>query len=153
MPYLQVQPVIDEKMRDMCVLPYSGGSRGCPNYGRKPHCPPAAPLLADLLVLSEPVYAVYHIFDVAAQAEKMRAKHPEWTERQLRNSRFWQQTAQAGLRKEIEVFRREHPECTLVLYPEATGVNIQATMAQVGIELEWPPRKVAYKIALAGIAK
>jgi hypothetical protein len=30
------------------------------------------------------------------------------------------------------------------------GVNVTATMDNAGIMLEWPPKNVAYQIALAG---
>lgn len=109
--------------------------------------------MAEVIDLDRPVYAVYHVFDVAAQAEKMRASHPDWTERQLRNSRLWQHTAQAGLKTEIAAFLSHNPGYLVVPYPEAAGVNVTATMALAGINLQWPPKTTVYKIALAGEAR
>jgi len=37
------------------------------------------------------------------------------------------------------------------MLPEAYGVNVTATMAAVGIKLQWPPRDKTYQIALAGL--
>jgi hypothetical protein len=34
--------------------------------------------------------------------------------------------------------------------PEAMGVVVTETMANVGIKLEWPPKTVTYQVALAG---
>ncbi|HUS88307.1 MAG TPA: hypothetical protein VMW91_02880 [Desulfosporosinus sp.] len=37
--------------------------------------------------------------------------------------------------------------------PEAMGVNVTATMKNLGIELEWPPQNVVHKVAIIGIRK
>lgn len=39
---------------------------------------------------------------------------------------------------------------TVVLTPEAHGVNLTETMRSAGIVLEWPPDRLAYQIVLAG---
>ena len=34
--------------------------------------------------------------------------------------------------------------------PEGAGVNITTTMKSIGIDLEWPPKRYAYQVVLAG---
>ncbi|MHB9005128.1 MAG: hypothetical protein ACYC6C_13935, partial [Coriobacteriia bacterium] len=86
----------------------------------------------------------------------MRAKHPDWTERQLLNCLYWQGTARKHLKREIAAFH-EHMmftapglRCVVLTTPEACGVNVTETMRAAGIELEWPARTLAYQVAIAG---
>jgi hypothetical protein len=37
-----------------------------------------------------------------------------------------------------------------VTCPEACGVDVTATMASIGVALEWPPVSTAYQVALVG---
>ena len=46
-----------------------------------------------------------------------------------------------------------YPNSSIVRNPEAQGVSVTDTMVQVGIYLEWPPKTVAYQVALAGKAR
>jgi hypothetical protein len=32
--------------------------------------------------------------------------------------------------------------------PEAMGVNVTATMKEIGIQLEWPPKRWAHQVAM-----
>ncbi len=125
---------------------YAGHPHGCPNYGKKPGCPPAAPLLGETLDLTKPVWAVYNVFDLFKHVEKMRARHPAWSERQLRCCLYWQQTARKQLREELIHFaiRSTILDIVIVACPEAQGVNMTETMRLVGIELEWPPEHLTY---------
>lgn len=54
------------------------------------------------------------------------------------------------LRGEIRRFVNDHPGLRLLACPEAAGVNITATMASIGVALEWPPVTKALQIVLAG---
>jgi len=81
----------------------------------------------------------------------MRTKHPEWSERQLACCLYWQGTARKQLAERIKEFLKGQDEHLVVLRcPEATGVNVTATMKTLGIELERPPVIMAYQVALAG---
>ncbi|KKM20124.1 hypothetical protein LCGC14_1648750 [marine sediment metagenome] len=153
MPWKQVAPVIDPEVRKLCVQRYPGHPRGCPNHGKKKGCPPAALLLSAILDLGRPVLAVWNAFDFGGHVERMRIKHPEWSARQLACCLYWQGTARAAHRKEIEAFLPDHPSLLAVTCPEACGVNVTETMRNIGIELEWPPRTVAYQVALVGSPK
>jgi len=80
----------------------------------------------------------------------MREKHPEWSERQLRCCLYWQHTARRQLRTKVADLLTQHPGLVAVFVPEACGVNVTATMASIGIALEWPPVQFAYQVALVG---
>jgi hypothetical protein len=109
--------------------------------------------LLDKLDLVKPIYTVWNVFDLAGHVERMRARHPDWSARQLVCCLYWQGTARKALRGHIQEFVREHPDLTIIECPEAQGVNVTATMAKIGVELEWPPVKVAYQVVLAGTGR
>ena len=156
MPFKLVKPVIDLNVRRVCTRPYHGHSHGCPNYGKKKSCPPQVPALDHILILDRPIWAVWNAFDFAGHVGRMRNKHPKWSERQLACCLYWQRGARNKLATEVKKFFSEtkHWAMQRVLdCPEATGVNVTATMKAIGIELEWPPKKVAYQIALVGTMK
>jgi len=102
------------------------------------------------------------MFDLAGHVEKMRAKHPNWSDRMLRNCLYWQN----GARKVLKTELRSHlailqagallegldDEWIALVCPEACGLNVTATMACQGITLEWPPTRMTYQVALIGIA-
>lgn len=159
----RVTPVLKESVRELCARPYHGHPKGCPNYSKRLTCPPAAPLLAETLELGQPIWAAFNRFDLARHVAKMQRRHPEWSQRQLECCLYWQGTARKALRFGVQRFLEEMAElygCSTalldlrVLYaPEACGVDVTATMASIGVHLEWPPRKLAYQVALIGKAK
>jgi len=149
--WAQVTPVLDPSVRNLCVRPYAGHPHGCPNHGRRATCPPSAPALDDLISLAEPVYAAWHSFDLAGHVTRLRAKHPQWSERQLYCCLYWQGTARRCHRMLVRDLIRRHLTSYLPIYcPEGCGVNVTATMATLGVNLEWPPRTVAYQVAFLG---
>jgi len=152
--HIKVNPVIDHSVRALCSLPYPGHESGCPNYGTRDICPPNAPLFDEWFDLSKPVYAVYITFDLAAHVDKLRAKHPSWTEEQLTDWHLWYVEARNALRASVADFLAKYPQYSVVKCPEAMGVNITATAKNAGIELEWKqPITTIHRIALAGIKK
>lgn len=152
MPYVLVVPVVDERVRGMCRLPYEGHPRGCPNFGAAERCPPRAPRLYEAFDESGPFYAVYSSFPLGEHVIKMRAAHPTWSERQLRCVLYWQGTARKRLREEVAAFRAEHPEREWLVEetPEAMGLHVFETLRKAGVPLPWPPVEHAYHVALAG---
>ena len=158
MPWAVVEPIIEPDVRGLCTRAYEGHPRGCPNYGKRPTCPPEAPMLGDVLDLAQRVFAVWNVFDFAGHIERMVIAHPAWSDRQRRNCRYWQGPARVRHRGIVAEFTREAVLSRAgilvpVFCPEACGVNVTATMACVGVCLEWPPRTVAYQVALVGIPK
>lgn len=151
---IRVTPVIDYSVRALCVTPYPLHPKGCPNVGKCDRCPPAAPFYDQIYDLSQPVYAVINEYDLGAHVERMKLKNPSWTDRQLYCVLYWQKTARKQLDAKIEslcsgTFSNYVAERT----PEAMGVNITETLANVGIELEWPPKQIARQVALLGVRK
>ena len=146
MPWIEVKPVIDSKMRGLCVKPYPLHPKGCPNFNKKHGCPPQAPHFKNNY---SSVYAIYNIFDFKAHTDKMRLKHKDWSERQVRCVLYWQGTARKALRREIKSFLRQHRDYKIIGCPEAQGVNLTETMKNSGIILEWPPVNISYQIILA----
>jgi len=152
MPWIEIKPVIDLKVRALCKHPYYNHRNGCPNFSKKEGCPPSAPLINDILDLSKPIFAIYNIFDLFFHVQKMRKKHPLWSYRQLSCCLYWQPTARKQLREEIRKFLKKI-RLKIVNCPEAQGVNLTESMKNAGIILEWPPKKYAYQIVLAGHKK
>jgi len=146
--------VYQPAVRKLCFRPYPNHKHGCPNYGRKPYCPPKHLLLDECIDRSKPVYAVAFKFDIGSHAKKMRAKHPDWTERQVYNLYFWQTQARkilfSNAYKFLRQLKKKNKRYYIEYCPEAAGVNLTATMKNIGIRLQWPPRDYSYLIVLIG---
>ena len=157
MPYRQVIPVFDESVRKLCPESYPNHKDGCPNWNKRAICPPQAPLLGDTIDLSLAVWAVWNVFDFGGHVARMRKNHPDWSQRQLECCLYWQNTARKQLRGDISkllsLLERGLVAQRLVtlICPEGCGVNVTATMASIGIALEWPPKTVTYQVALVGM--
>lgn len=156
MPYAQVTPVINHAVRGLCVKPYPLHAKGCPNFGKKDGCPPAAPRLEDSFDLSLPTYVIWNAFPIGEHVRAMRTKHPEWSERQLYCCLYWQPTARKALEDEIQKFlngSRLVAARFVTRCPEAMGLDVSATMSSIGITLNWPPQELAYQVAFAGVER
>lgn len=153
MPWIEVHPIIDVKIKGLCTRPYPGHKKGCPNFSKRPGCPPNSPLFSDVIDISQPVYAIYNIFPFKEHVEKMRAKWPDKSERFLRCCLYWQKNARKQLREQAKLFLRSFPHLKIITCPEAQGVNLTETMKNAKIVLEWPPENVAFQIILAGNKK
>lgn len=151
---IQIKPVVDYSMRALCAKPYRGHKRGCPKQGKGiPTCPPDAPLFDQYFDMTKPFFAVVNEFDLADHSRKLAVRHPEWTERQLRDCLYWQGTAQKMLERKVQQ-ALDTPDLKgfIATYcPEAMGVNITETMKSAGIDLEWPPIKIVRQIAILGL--
>jgi len=152
-PVLEVNPIIDQSVRELCTRPYPLHPKGCPNFGQKDTCPPKAKMFFEVFDPSYPVYAIVNAFDYRGHKEQMRAKHPEWSERQLACVRFWQGKARKQLKLAINMFLSKHENYAATTCPEALGVNVTETLKNAGIIMEWPPKEIAYQVALAGKKK
>lgn len=151
MPFIEVRPVIDYSVRQLCVRPYPLHKKGCPNFRKKAGCPPECPKFGEVFDLSCKFFAIYNVFDFGRHVAVMKNKHPLWSERQLANCLYWQPKARKQLKQEIKIFLEDYPGYKVEMVPEAMGINVTATMKAVGIELEWPPRRTAHQVALAGM--
>jgi hypothetical protein len=147
---MKVKPIIDNTFRNFCKLPYPNHKRGCPNYGVRKTCPPNARYLHEILDLARPVYVVFNIFDFGNHVAKMKSRHPQWSDRQTANCLYWQGTARKQLKEKVREFLKDRRGLLPVYCPEACGVNVTATMAEIGEILEWPPKTKTYQVALVG---
>jgi predicted metal-binding protein len=157
MTIIEVNPIIQEDIRNLCRRPYPGHPKGCPNYGKRSTCPPDAPIYDSLYDLSRPVFAIITEFNLEAHAKRMREIHPDWSEAQLYCVLYWQGGARKNLRSNIAKFLSQHPGYKAETVPEAMGVNVTRTLWNAGIILEWPKHperiKIARQVALAAIPR
>ncbi|MCP4580427.1 MAG: hypothetical protein GY839_02335 [candidate division Zixibacteria bacterium] len=151
--FVTVVPIINPRVRGYCRLPYPGHPKGCPNWKKRDICPPQAPPFDKLIDTSKPIYCIYYRFDLKSHTDKMLARHPDWSDRKLRCCLYWQNTARKQLRLKTESFLRDHPDYTILTCPEGNGVDVVATVKQIGIELQWPAVDYAYKIAMAVVIR
>ena len=152
----EVELIWKPEVQDFCKMPYPGYPRGCPMYDTRASCPPEAPLIDDVLDLTKPIYAAAIEFDLKGFEERMRRLHPDWSEKQLRNPRYWQGTARRKLKDKIELAKHSNPNLNnlLVLYrPEANGVHVVSTMRKVGVKITFPPKETVILVAIIGHRK
>ncbi len=145
--------VIRPEVRSLCARRYPGHPHGCPNHGKRATCPPQAPLFADICDPGYPTALIWNRFEFGAHVERMRRKHPEWSKRQLACCLYWQGGARKALEERIRTFATRYPTWTVTRCPEAMGVDVTASMARIGIALEWPPESCTYQVAVAFMAK
>jgi len=148
--YKLVTPILDFDVRRLCFKAYYNHPKGCPNYNKKIGCPPTSKTIDKKIDLNKSVYAVWNKFDFASHCKRMKSKHPDWTIRQVECCLYWQSKARKQLKKYIYEFLSEHRNFIIVNCPEGGGVNLTATMKNIGINLEWPPKNITYQIVLAG---
>ncbi len=139
--------IYDERARDgtWCQAKYPNHKDGCPNF---PKCIASRGDFKDF-GNDFSWYAVIEKFDLQAHAERMKEKHPHWTERQCRNLLYWQ----GGVRKRLTVkaLKEHDPHKGMFLsIPEAHGINVFETMALVGINIERNNPKQITKVMMIG---
>jgi hypothetical protein len=105
-------------------------------------------LFDDVYSTHKPVLAVWNVFDLAEHADRMGEKHPDWSEAQRVCCLYWQGTARKQLRRKIEGVLSQYPWMRAETCPEAMGVDVTATMEQIGVRLEWPPKAKVIQVAL-----
>ena len=148
--FIKVKPIINKAVRGLCQKEYPNHKKGCPNWNKKEGFPPQALMIYEILDFNEPVFAIFNKYPFGKHVKKMRDKHPDWTQRQVECCLYWQGTARKQLREKIKMFLKGHPDYIISHCPEGSGVNLTQTMKDVGIDLEWPPKKYTYQIVLAG---
>ena len=147
---LNVNPIIDYSVRGLCTKPYYNHPKGCPNFGKKKGCPPSAELFDKVYDMSQPFYAIIYRFNLRSHTEKLKIKHPDWSDRQLKCCYYWQNTARKQLMIGIKQFLKEHRGLSVEPTPEAMGIDITKTLENSGFKLEWPPEFSVCKVAIAG---
>ena len=138
--------IYDERAKDgtWCKAPYPDHPRGCPNF---PKCCEKQPDFKDFEGYDW--FAVIEEFDLKAHAEKLKEKHPGWTERQARCVLYWQNSVRKRLREKTAKFAVPLFGDIILEIPEACGVNLFATMAKHDLFLKTNP-DIVYKIMMVG---
>ena len=145
----RIIPVIDPGVRLMCVRPYPNHPRGCPNFNKRKDCPPKSSLWNDVCDKQLATWVFWTHFNLGAHRERMQKKHPTWTKRQSECCLYWQGTAKKPLKDWLKE-NWQFPGFFTTMCPESMGVNVTATMASIGVDLEWPPEKLTYQVAMGG---
>lgn len=148
--------VYDTRARNgnWCTHPYENHPKGCPNF---PKCPKQFPDFVNIMDKYN-WFAVVETFDLKQHAENMKVKHPYMSERQCRNPLYWQGSVRKRLRdkacdaaSDFNHFGHSIKNNNIILtIPEACGVNVFETMANVGIVLERRP-DIVRKVMLVGL--
>jgi hypothetical protein len=148
---------IDVRARDgtWCTLPYPRHPHGCPNY---PECVEGQPSLTQLEAIHPYAkwYAVIEEFGLKDFSERMKQQHPDWSDRQSRCVLYWQASVRKRLLRKMRYYAgklvEDNPDLCgkpldILHIPEASGVNVFATMNRVGIVLMKNPdlvRKIMF---------
>lgn len=126
----------NKRVPEWCKMRYPGHPKGCPMYGTRDKCPPAALYVTDIFDINRGMFLVYSEFDVAAQEAKMKKKHPDWSRRQLRNCLYWQGKSRKQLIDRVNMAMDTLDTNVYTLMPHASGVNVYSTCRVSGLILE-----------------
>lgn len=143
---------IDMDARKWCLLSYPGHPNGCPNYGKSEYCPPKVPIITKAFNLAKPHWFIAIEFNLETHAQFMKAKHPQWSDKQCRCLLYWQGTVKKELRILAQSFIQQEKEYSYSLIPEAMGVNVFTTANKHGLKLQRNPKSLVYKIAFLGVS-
>lgn len=158
----KVQPVFRPSVRNLCRQRYPNHPKGCPNWGKRDTCPPYCKLFPETVnAVDHAVWFIWAEFNIGAHIRWMKERHPLWTPRQLSCCIYWQHTVRKELRRHsqecLSRYAAERPELQKDLMvwecPEAMGINVTATMLNIGVRLEWPPKKITRMVYMMGVAR
>lgn len=156
---IRVETLVMAKTKAWCRLAYPGHPRGCPKYagacfgknGRKKQR-----FIDEFIDTSKPMYIVYNEFDLEAFSKSLKARHPDWSDRQTRCVLYWQKGAKKSLREKVKcAVNAITPKPDFIeSSPEEFGVNLYATCLRVGLKLDPINRmKICRHMALVGYKK
>ena len=143
--------IIDYRARGWCKLPYPDHRLGCPNYGKRKTCPPRAPLFEK--IVKSPFVLVAVKFNLARHIKQMKARHPDWSDRQAKCVLYWQGKVNKYLKDICEGIKSTIPNSVILNKPEAHGVHVFETCRKNGLILEGNPKRIVWKISIIGIKK
>ena len=133
----------DLKMIAFCRTPYPKHPRGCPNWNYKEGCPPQTKPFLNLYLPG--VRVVIAQMDFGRYLTLKKQRHPDWTERALRNPLHWQGHLRAKLNMYVSSLEIP-PGFEIVDNPEAMGINIFETCHRADFVLERNPTLFVCKI-------
>lgn len=125
-----------KEVRDWCKLPYHNHPKGCPNYGKRKECPPQSKYITEIININKPIFMVFSEFDLEKHISKMRKKHPQWSNHQLRNVLYWQSTSKKQMKERVKKAQSILGTKVIIYMPESNGINVYATAFHSGLKLE-----------------
>lgn len=128
--------VLSSQVGEWCQMPYPGHKKGCPNYGKADRCPPKALHVSEYFNLEKPLYFVHSEFDLKAHAERMKERHPNWSDRQCRCVLYWQPKSRKQMKERVGYACSALKTNRVAACPEAMGVNVFATARLSGLHLD-----------------
>ena len=141
--------------RCMCIRPYKNHPEGCPNFGKKPGCPPNVPMYDQIFDKKTEKFAIVTKYNLAEYYRQRRERRPDLAEGQIRNSRCWQPTTKKENDIAIGEFFQENPEMSNYVatrFLECMGVDVIGTMRNVGLKLTFPVEDIVYRVAFVAEA-
>ena len=107
--------------------------------------------MSDHFDLDSPVFFITIKFDIASHTTKMKGAHPDWTNRQCRNLLYWQGSVRKELKNYTEsLIALSDVKLAVTYIPEAMGVDVFGTCANLEIPIERNPQHYVHKIAMLG---
>ena len=120
----------------LCQQAYYNNPNGCPSFGKKPGCPPYVLHISQQYDISS-INMLIMKFPFGEYIEGKKPYHPDWTLRALSNQRHWQLNIAADLRKFWRNIESDYPQHKFIRNPEGQGVNVQETLLNHDIQLQW----------------
>jgi len=142
---------INLRAREWCKLPYPNHPNGCPNYSVREDCPPKAPIWNEYIEC--PCILVGLKFNLKEWIENMKAKHPNWSERQCKCCLYWQGKVRKELRNICNKIKGKDESLFISYTPEAMGVQVINTAVKAGLDVKVKPKDYVWKIAIIGKLK
>ncbi len=102
MAFAEAPLKVNYNVRSLCVRPYPGHPKGCPNFGKRETCPPGAPLIEKIIDPGGRTFLIWNIFDLASHVARLKGRHPNWSIRQLECCLYWQSRARKQLEEAIK---------------------------------------------------
>jgi predicted metal-binding protein len=151
--------VFTKKTQQWCALPYNN-NKHCPNYNSNPLCPPNSPYLETKINSYTYFYLFYALFNFKRYKDAKRLIHPDWSEKQLGNSRHWQSSIKSKLYIKIKevtlinniqskdiyllfcgagINKKEFINNDVVYSMEAIGIYVLSTLKNNNIQFELKP--------------
>jgi len=110
---------------------WNNKKKNCINAFRKTHT------LHDQFDVKAPAWVIWEDYDLGAQAQRMKAAHPDWTEHQCRNVLYWQTAIKKKRNDRVkEFFRQKQLWGKYAGMTEGFCVNVFATLRHAGINLD-----------------
>ena len=123
-------------VNQLCTQQYYKHKKGCPNFNRKNGCPPTIYHISQEYDLSS-IHLLYVKFPFLDYISKKGEIHSDWNLRQLANQRHWQGHLRSSLDMYWGSIRKDYPYYRKISNPEGQGVNVEDTLKQYDIQLDW----------------